>query len=302
MASTRLSSPLAFESSPSTREANEKSRLLPDLEEEILSMMGDGRTASPTTDRSETSQTNNCQSSHCTDLSCETRVFQVPIDGETKSVLESWVVTYHAREKRLAGWYQWLGICWWRRIETEGARIMAVVPNSHFSQDELESTCAAAKADFVANRKPEVGYATDLERRLRKLDWVVQDEIYDLINDRIQSSSNAFRRRDWKLVMLNPVPGGEITEAPAGTQQRPRGLLRRFLLFRTKLRKVPKAPVTEYRLILRGTETKVNDKGWAYHNRYSRPWRDVDEKEIGDVKSKLRRRDSQFTTNTCINF
>ncbi|KAK4215610.1 hypothetical protein QBC37DRAFT_458496 [Rhypophila decipiens] len=304
MASIRSSSPLAFESSPSSPEANEKSRLLPDLEEEILSMMGDGRTASPTTDRSETNQTNNCQNSHCTDLSCETRVFQVPIDGQTKSVLESWVITYHAREKRLAGWYQWLGICWWRRIEADGARILAVVPNSHFTQDELEGVYAASRAEYTAadGKQPETGYAIDLERRLRKLDWVVQDEIYDLINDRIQSSSNAFRRRDWKLVMLNPVPGGEITDAPAGAQQRPKGLLRRFSLFRNKLMKVPKAPVTEYRLILRGTETKVNDKGWAYHNRYSRPWRDVDEKEIGDIKSKLRRRDSQFTTNTCINF
>jgi len=222
---------------------------------------------------------------------------QVPVNasGENKSVLESWIITYHAPETKLAGWYQWLGICWWRRIEIEGAHILAVVPNVHFSQDEIAAECAGDKAQYVARGKPSSGYAADLERRLRKLDWAVQDEIYDLINDRIQSSSNAFRRRDWKLVMLTKIPGGEMTDAP--TQHRSRSVLRKLPFCKPRL---PKMPITEYRLVLRGTETKANNNGWASHNRYSRPWRDVDEKELGEVK--LRRRDSQFVSDKFVNF
>lgn len=212
----------------------------------------------------------------------------------------------------MAGWYQWLGICWWRRIETEGARILAVVPNCHFTQEELESVCAAVKEEYSTSSSHgksqisgETEYTADLERRLRKLDWVVQDEIYELINDRTQSSSNAFRRREWKLVMLNEVCGGEITEAlPVGGQRGHQGLLGRIplLIKLRRRRKSPKMPITEYRLILRGTETKTNDKGWACHNRYSRPWRDVDEKEIGSVKSSVSRRGSQFGSDKSINF
>ncbi|KAK3305887.1 uncharacterized protein B0T15DRAFT_556404, partial [Chaetomium strumarium] len=143
-------------------------------------------------------------------------------------------------------------------------------------------------------------YATDLERRLRSLDWKVQDEIYELLSDRVQSSSNAFRRREWRVVVLTEVPGGELTDAPTGLEEAPgaatsmvgkrRGWfgigVGTWLGGRTRPRgsTVPDMPITEYRLILRGTETKTNDQGWGYFNRYSRPWRTADEKEIGEKR------------------
>lgn len=192
----------------------------------------------------------------------------------------------------------------------------------------MESVCAAAIAEYAIMNPAhaEVEYTLDLERRLRRLDWVVQDEIYDLIHDRIQSSSDAFRRRDWKLVVLNQVPGGEITEAATVQEEqastggelgkRPisrgrlglRGIVSLAFIkqrWRTRKSKTVEMPITEYRLILRGTETKVNEKGWRYHNRYSRPWgaSDADEKETGEnnIKTRgLRRRDSQFVSDKCI--
>jgi hypothetical protein len=138
-------------------------------------------------------------------------------------------------------------------------------------------------------------YATDLERRLRSLDWKVQDEIYELLSDRVQSSSNAFRRREWRVVVLTEVPGGELTDAPTGLEEGPemagvgvgkkrRSWFRIGIGSGTKPRMVPEMPITEYRLILRGTETKTNDQGWGYFNRYSRPWRTADEKEIGEKR------------------
>jgi len=144
----------------------------------------------------------------------------------------------------------------------------------------------------------------DLERRLRRLDWAVQDEIYDLLSDRVQSSSNAFRRRDWKVVVLVEVPGGELTcEGSATVKKSPtkrkwflrnedgsrRRWVTKLLPFhclasreRGERKNKKKLPITEYRLILCGTETKASDEGWGQYNRYSRPWSDIDEKELGE--------------------
>jgi hypothetical protein len=129
-------------------------------------------------------------------------------------------------------------------------------------------------------------YAADLEERIRKLEWKVQDEIYELLSDRVQSSSNAFRRREWRVVVLTEVPGGELTDSPTGFRERGK---RRGCFgwagvksWRMRMKRTPEMPVTEYRLVLRGTETRANDQGWGYYNRYSRPWRTADEKEMGD--------------------
>lgn len=124
-------------------------------------------------------------------------------------------------------------------------------------------------------------YAADLEARIRRLDWKVQDEIYELLGDRMQSSSNAFRRRDWRVVVLSEVPGGELTDQPTGFgafDEREKGWKRGGGMGDGRPHNLP---VTEYRLILRGTETRANDQGWGHYNRYSRPWRDADEKELG---------------------
>lgn len=137
-------------------------------------------------------------------------------------------------------------------------------------------------------------YAADLEQRIRGLDWKVQDEIYDLLSDRVQSSSNAFRRREWRVVVLAQIPGGELTDSPTGFSPAA-GKKRRWLglgsgswtwkeVAGAKTKWDSEMPVTEYRLILRGTESKANDHGWGYYNRYSRPWRMADEKEIGEKR------------------
>ncbi|KAK4249278.1 hypothetical protein C7999DRAFT_30333 [Corynascus novoguineensis] len=124
-------------------------------------------------------------------------------------------------------------------------------------------------------------YAAELERRIRQLDWKVQDEVYELLSDRVQSSSNAFRRREWRVVVLTEVPGGELTDQPTGFQGFGETESRWFSGRDNKKRRQHEMPVTEYRLILRGTETRTNDQGWPHYNRYSRPWRDADEKELG---------------------
>ncbi|KAK0666980.1 hypothetical protein QBC41DRAFT_338703 [Cercophora samala] len=209
----------------------------------------------------------------------------------SNTLLESWTITYHAPVERLTTRYSLLGLpfplC--RRTEIEEGRILSITPNTHFAQSELLSEIASDKAHFTARTgKPPSMHSGDLDRRIRCLDWKVQDEIYDLLNDRAASSSNAFRRREWKVVVLVAVEAGEImterrvSDGGKSSKTRGGGKRRRLLdgasggLLRNVLRKekkMPKAPVTEYRLILRGREAKVSEEGWGYYNRYTRPWR-----------------------------
>jgi hypothetical protein len=219
------------------------------------------------------------------------------------------------------------GLTLWRQFEREEGSILSVVPNTHFAQDELAATVALHEASVAAahgrqqQRKKRrlskvqpdqaqgqgmmgvgVGgggwegalYAADLEQRIRGLDWKVQDEIYDLLSDRVQSSSNAFRRREYRVVVMAQIPGGELTDMPtafspaAGKKRRWLGLGSGSWAWNevagAKTNWDSEMPVTEYRLILRGTEARTNDQGWGYYNRYSRPWRMADEKEIGEKR------------------
>ncbi|KAK0736044.1 hypothetical protein B0T21DRAFT_383702 [Apiosordaria backusii] len=192
----------------------------------------------------------------------------------------------------------------------EPGRILSITPNTHFTQSELSSDIASDKAHFTARTgKPPSMHAGDLDRRIRCLDWKVQDEIYDLLNDRVASSSNAFKRREWKVVVMVAVEAGEImTERDNGGDTRVKrgGKRRRLLdgggaggLIRNVLRKekkLPKAPVTEYRLILRGREAQVSEEGWGYYNRYTRPWRGVDEKMKEKKELGVKRRWSSMST------
>ncbi|KAL2133209.1 hypothetical protein VTI74DRAFT_2754 [Chaetomium olivicolor] len=239
-----------------------------------------------------------------------------------KSLLESWTITYHHPTPRSHSLFQLLGITVWRKTELdEAGSVLSVSANTHLSQGELEGVVRAhTEAHGIARAGGSDGaasdrrwgdrkqrgrrrlsklsgggvaskveaYAADLQARIRKLDWKVQDEIYELLSDRVQSSSNAFRRREWKVVVMSEVPGGELTDAPSGLAAASGGKYRRLgsgLWSKPVLvggQKTPKTPITEYRLILRGAETRSNDQGWGQYNRYSQPWRTADEKEFGE--------------------
>ncbi|KAK4131253.1 hypothetical protein BT67DRAFT_436401 [Trichocladium antarcticum] len=165
----------------------------------------------------------------CTDLACQSQAFQVP--ASQKTVLESWTITYHQPTTHPTSQYRALGITWWQRTRREAGSIQSVVPNTHLSQAELAAAIQTHAASHRnATRPPPTeaagggdssAYARGLEARLRALEWPVQDEVHELLGDREQSSSTAFRRREWRVVALSEVPGGELTDA------RPTDLARR---------------------------------------------------------------------------
>ncbi|KXX75117.1 hypothetical protein MMYC01_208896 [Madurella mycetomatis] len=261
-------------------------------------------------------------------LSLSSQPKPLQLAPSAKTIFESWTITYHLPTQRTSSWFQVLGVTWCRRTDHEEGYVVSVVPNPHFSQAELAATVAChQQAATVATRRDSktiapttavtsndnaaMVYAVELERRLRGLDWKVQDEIYELLSDRVQSSSSPFRRREWRVVVLAAVPGGEMTDTPTGAPgagssrgrrfespghssgfgfggiRRRVGMAWRNAKERRMRRRVAASqkkatgmPITEYRLILRGTETKANDQGWGYYNRYSKPWKAAEEKEL----------------------
>ncbi|KAK4152315.1 hypothetical protein C8A00DRAFT_35010 [Chaetomidium leptoderma] len=257
---------------------------------------------------------------HRQDLVSQTQPLQLP--PTQKTIHESWTITYHHPLPRTKIHIRAFGLTLWRQFERGGEEgsILSVVPNTHFAQDELAATVGLHETSVAVARTqtrrssssssrrlskvPQAGggggsrsggvggggwgvYAADLEGRIRALEWKVQDEIYELLSDRVQSSSNAFRRREWRVVVLTEIPGGELTDSPtafglASKKRKWFGAGDRVAAPRAGW--APDMPITEYRLILRGTETRTNDQGWGSYNRYSRPWAAADEKEIGEKK------------------
>ena len=157
---------------------------------------------------------------------------------------------------------------------------MSIEPKTQFAQKELADVVGCVRDQHKPGLFRSGNYDKDVEARLRNLDWIVQDELYKLIRDRTENSSNAFRRREYKLVVLLEVPGGEMTDAGTGVQCNKGWCKMMRNLKRTK------APHVEYRVILRGNEVMSSDAGWGVYDRYAQPWKLADEAEIANVREK----------------
>lgn len=160
---------------------------------------------------------------------------------------------------------------------------MAIEPKTHFDQKEL----ARVVSRIREQHKPWTfswsgSYDDEVESRLRKLALPVQNELYRLLQDRTRNSSNAFRRREYKLVVLVEVPGGDMTDAGSRIPGDERWI------DRLRKRRRLKAPHVEYRVILRGDEVARNDAGWGVYDRYSQPWKIADKVELASVRENNR--------------
>lgn len=204
---------------------------------------------------------------------------QLPATART--IYESWTIVFQRPTKYTRCWAQVLGCTVGKTMATEPGRIVVVRPNTHFAQDNLANVLICAREQHQPRslvKKPRA-YEEDLEYRLRRLDWTVQDELYALLRDRSESASSPFRRREYKLAVLLEVVGGEMTDAAGGGELV--GTRNRWWWLggrRRRRRRSHKttAPHVEYRLVLRGSEVKANDAGWGGYHRYSQPWREAD--------------------------
>lgn len=159
---------------------------------------------------------------------------------------------------------------------------MSIEPKTQFDQKELAEVVCCVRDQHKLKLFRSKNYDKDVENRLRNLDWTVQDELYKLIRDRTENASNAFRRREYKLVVLLDVPGGEMTDAGTGPQCN-----KRWCRLMRKLKRTNnKAPQVEYRVILRGNEVLRSDAGWGAYDRYAQPWKLADEAELANAREK----------------
>lgn len=167
-------------------------------------------------------------------------------------------------------------------MAVEPGKIVAVTPKTHFEQEDLAELAACARSEHRDWALKAGGYDDELERRLRQLDWTVQGELYSLLHDRSESTSNSFRHREYKLVMLLEVPGGDMTKAAFGRQGRKK---RWWEVFQKK--RPARTSHVEYRVILRGCETAATNAGWGVYQRYSQPWKLADEAGLASVREKM---------------
>lgn len=157
---------------------------------------------------------------------------------------------------------------------------MSIEPKTQFSQKELAEVVSCVRDRYKPGLFSSRSYDNDIENRLTNVNWSVQDELYKLIKDRTENSSNSFRRREYKLVVLLEVPGGEMTDAGTGAKCNKAWCRMMRKLKRTKV------PNVEYRVILRGNEVMNSDAGWGAYDRYTQPWRLADEAELASAREK----------------
>lgn len=196
---------------------------------------------------------------------------------------EAWTLTYHRPETLVKSHLKCFCMfpVFFKTVSTlRPGRVVSIAPKTQFDQKELAEVVCCVRNQHKPRRFSSGNYDKDVEARLRKLDWTVQDELYKLIRDRTENASNAFRRREYKLVVVLEVPGGEMTDAGTGVQCN-----KRWSRMLKKL-KGTKAPHVEYRVILRGSEAMNNDAGWGVYDRYAQPWKLADEAELANAREK----------------
>lgn len=216
--------------------------------------------------------------------------------SSSKTIYESWTISYRRPRYQTSSWFSCLGAIklWDSTTLTESGKVTTTTPQTQFDQGELAAAVDRAKEQYEPLTFVSRDYDGDLERRLRRLDSTVQDELYNLIRDRTEYASNSFRRREYKLAVLVGVPGGEMTDAgtessssqAAGLSWLTWGLGCGLKRRNSSLRDRRAASHVEYRVILRGQEVKTNDAGWGAYSRYAQPWKLADEAELANAKEK----------------
>ncbi|ROW07074.1 hypothetical protein VPNG_06639 [Cytospora leucostoma] len=209
-------------------------------------------------------------------LSCQIKELQLP--STRKTIYEAWTLTYNWPTAQMDKRHDILNCTWWLNFPVGEGHVSIIEPKTHYSQKELASVVSAAHEQHPS--RTTWSYDEDVEDRLRRLDRPVQEELYRLLRDRTENASNQFRRREYRIVVMTEVHGGDMTDACS----RPRGQKRLFHCLRKG--KKPMAPHVEYRVILRGSEVKRNDAGWGVYDRYAKPWKLADEAELANARDK----------------
>lgn len=193
----------------------------------------------------------------------------------TRKVYEAWKVS-RFQAPQAATRYLVLGIL--PLIVKERYHYPAIknTPENFYSQAELKRMYFEARTEHLYVEPENTwestrisSYEDKLERRVKDLDVWDQRALENLVQIRTNANSNEVYRRDYKIVHLREVPGGESLTDVVPTS-RP-----------TKYRKTWYRPWgweqprnTDYHIILEGTEVKEANTRWVWNEEttMSRLW------------------------------
>ncbi|KAF2971341.1 hypothetical protein GQX73_g2208 [Xylaria multiplex] len=149
-----------------------------------------------------------------------------------------------------------------------------------YSQVELAHAVDAAEQEYdsqgsiLTRLMRRDTYGQNLARRIFELPACLPSKLGALLDCRfVATNKNPRIRREWKIVMLKPIPEVLTDE---GQQSNDGGLWNRGS-------RKQRDPVQKWLVILRGQDTRVSKKCFQNFNTMSNPWLEVDEGPQNDI-------------------
>ncbi|KAI0465938.1 hypothetical protein F4859DRAFT_499267, partial [Xylaria cf. heliscus] len=196
--------------------------------------------------------------------------FQVD-NHNTSTVFECWEMISVGPTTELTSYKRMFGMNIASTYTVLKDRYTGVRAIPSYSQQELEHMAAADEREWNSKRnslafwmKRET-YTQNLARRIFELPTCLPSKLGALLDCRfVATNKNPCIRRDWKVVMLKPIVGfmtdeeQQIHNGPSWGRSR-------------------SEPIQKWLVIIRGQDTRFNEKGFATFNTTTNPWLKVDE-------------------------
>lgn len=164
------------------------------------------------------------------------------------------------------------------KVTTDGYTGVRAIPS--LSQAELGHMVATAQRDWAAPTlgikrffKKQETYGQNLAKRILELPASLPSKLGALLDCRfVATNKNPCVRREWKIVMLTPIAGALTDEGVAANSGK----------LRNKCGREQSEPVQKWLVIIRGQETRFNEKGFAAFGTNSNPWAKIDERDTAE--------------------
>ncbi|RYC65695.1 hypothetical protein CHU98_g528 [Xylaria longipes] len=189
----------------------------------------------------------------------------------TSTVFESWEMISVRPTTELTSFKRILGVNFASTFKVLNDRYTGVRAIPSYSQSELAHMVAAAESEWTSKKNgltlftKQETYSQNLARRIFKLPACLPAKLGALLDCRfVATNKNPYIRRDWKVVIVEPMVGFMTDE---GQHRHNAGLCGRR----------QREPIQKWLVIIRGQDTRFSEKGFATFNTMTNPWLEVDE-------------------------
>lgn len=200
-------------------------------------------------------------------------------DERTTTAYEAWELTCIGDRHTRQSWKSFWGINFQTRWLNHNDGGVLINPVFSYEQGELADMheYAIHRHQHSRGTNQETAYEQDLANRAYDLPWEVYDKTQHLLEDKTMSSNmNPYRRREWRVVVLQP---GEFRMTERLPERKRKGIF--------SWKKQPPATRTWF-VVIRGREVKSTkeDGGWRTFNRHSNPWWRFDNRETKEERDE----------------